>query len=80
VNKIPNVAAVSLSEAGHPIHATITLVRSFSSAAISTWASQNLAPWSTALSEALTYFRSVTAAGFRHDANVTGGKHPNDFP
>ena len=37
-NKIPIVAAVSLNEAGHPIHARITAVSGFSSEAIGTWA------------------------------------------
>ncbi len=50
-NKVPIVAAVSLSEAGHPIHAKITPVRSFSSGAISTWASQNLSPGSAVLTD-----------------------------
>jgi transposase-like protein len=79
-NKIPIVAAVSLNEAGHPIHAKITPVRSFSSGTISTWASQNLAPGSAVLSDGLACFRSVTVAGCSHEAVVTGGKHPNDLP
>jgi hypothetical protein len=45
-NKIPIVAAVSLDEAGHPIHARITAVSGFSSEAIGTWAREHLAPGS----------------------------------
>jgi hypothetical protein len=45
-NKIPIVAAVSLNEAGHPIHARITAVSGFSSEAIGTWAREHLAPGS----------------------------------
>jgi hypothetical protein len=45
-NKIPIVAAVSLNEAGHPIHARITAVSGFSSEAIAEWAKQHLAPGS----------------------------------
>jgi hypothetical protein len=32
------------------------------------------------LSEGLACFHSVTAADFRHEAIVTGGKHQNDLP
>jgi transposase-like protein len=45
-NKIPIVAAVSLNEAGHPIHARITAVNGFSSEAIGAWAREYLAPGS----------------------------------
>ena len=45
-NKIPIVAAVSLDEAGHPIHARITAVCGFSSEAIADWAKHHLAPGS----------------------------------
>ena len=45
-NKIPIVAAVSLDEAGHPIHARITAVSGFSSEAIGAWAREHLAPGS----------------------------------
>jgi transposase-like protein len=79
-NKIPIVAAVSLNEAGHPIHAKITPVLGFSSEAIENWAAQNLAPGSAVLSDGLACFRSVTTAGCSHQAIVTGGKHPNDLP
>ena len=79
-NKIPIVAAVSLNEAGHPIHAKITPVLGFSSEAIAAWASENLAPGCAVLSDGLACFRAVTGAGCNHQAVVTGGKHPNDLP
>ena len=79
-NKIPIVAAVSLNEAGHPIHAKITPVIGFSSDAVGAWASENLAPGSAVLSDGLACFRSVTTAGCSHEAVVTGGKHPNELP
>lgn len=41
-NKIPIMAAGSLNEAGHPIHAGITPLLGFSSKAIESWAAQNL--------------------------------------
>jgi transposase-like protein len=79
-NKISIVAAISLNEAGHPIHAKITPVACFSSEAIGAWASRNLAPGSAVLSDGLACFRAVTTANCHHKAVVTGGKHPNDLP
>jgi len=79
-NKIPIVAAVSLSEAGHPIHAKIMPLTSFSSEALDAWARENLAPGCAVLSDGLACFRSVTTAGCSHETIVTGGKHPNDLP
>ena len=79
-NKIPIVAAVSLNEAGHPIHIRITAVSGFSSDAIAHWANCHLAPGSHVLSDGLACFRAVTKANCHHKAVVTGGKHPNDLP
>ena len=79
-NKVPIVAAISLNEAGRPIHAKITPVIGFSSDAIGNWARKNLAPGSAVLSDGLACFRSVTTAGCSHHAIVTGRKHPNDLP
>jgi hypothetical protein len=79
-NKIPIVAAVSLNEAGHPIHAKITPVLGFTSESISAWAGKHLAAGSAVLSDGLACFRSVTTAGCSHQAVVTGGKHPNELP
>jgi hypothetical protein len=79
-NKIPIVAAVSLSEAGHPIHAKITPVTGFSSEAFGAWARENLVPGCAVLSDGLACFRSVTTAGCSHEAIFTGGKHRNDLP
>lgn len=79
-NKIPIVAAISLNEAGHPIHARITAVSGFCSEAISDWAKRHLAPGSQVLSDGLGCFRAVTTANSYHKAVFTGGKHPNDLP
>jgi hypothetical protein len=59
-NKIPIVAAVSLNEAGHPIHVKMTPVAGFSSDAVGAWAREHLAPGSAVLSDGLACFRSVT--------------------
>ena len=79
-NKIPIVAAVSLNEAGHPIHARITAVSGFSSEAIADWAKRHLSPGSQVLSDGLACFRAVTTANCHHKAVITGGKHPNELP
>ena len=60
-NKIPIVAAVSLNEAGHPIHARISAVSSFSSEAIADWAKRHLMPGSHVLSDGLACFRPLSA-------------------
>jgi transposase-like protein len=59
-NKIPIVVAVSLNEAGHPVHARITAVSGFSSEAIADWAKHHLAAGSQVLSDGLACFRAVT--------------------
>jgi hypothetical protein len=79
VNKVPIVVAVSLNEAGHPIHASITAVSGFSSEAISDWTAQHLAPGYVVLSNGLACFRSVTTAGWSHQVVMTGGRNPNDL-
>jgi hypothetical protein len=78
--KIPIVAAISLNESGHPIHARMTAVSGFSSEAIADWAKHHLASGSQVLSDGLACFRSVTTAGCSHEAIVTGGKHPSELP
>jgi len=42
-NKVPIVAAVSLDEAGHPIHVKVAKIETFSFAAIADWAQVALA-------------------------------------
>ena len=71
-NKIPIVAAVSLNEAGHPIHARITGVSGFSSEAIAEWAKRHLMPGSQVLSDGLACFRAVTTANCDHKFAVNG--------
>lgn len=78
-NMIPIVPAVSLNEAGHPIHARITSVSGFCSEAIAEWAKRHLMPGSHVLSDGLACFRAVTTANCHHKSVVTGGKHSNDL-
>ena len=79
-NQIPIVAAVSLNEAGHPIHARITAVSGFSSEAIADWAKYHPAPGSQVLSDGLAFLPAVVTAGCHHKAVVTGGDHPSGLP
>ena len=79
-NKIPIIAAISLNESGHPIHAKITPVIGFSSEAVGSWAMAHLDPDCAVLTDGLACFRSVITAGCSHEGVVTGGKHPNDLP
>ena len=52
-NKVPFVAAVSLSDEGHPLRVKLTPVSSFSMVAIGQWAKTHLAPGSTVFSDGL---------------------------
>ena len=61
-NKIPLVAAVSLNEAGNPIHARINQFTGFRSEAIGACSSRYLAPDCVALSSDLACFRAVTCS------------------
>lgn len=78
-NKIPIVAAISLNEAGHPIHARITAVSGFNSEAIAEWA-RRPPPGSHVLSDGLACFRAVTTANYQQKAVISGGKYPNALP
>jgi len=50
-NKVPFVAAVSLSDVGHPLRVKLTLVAGFTLKAIEDWALENLAPDATVSSD-----------------------------
>jgi hypothetical protein len=79
-NKIPFVAAVSLSDDGHPARAKLSPVPAFSLQAIAQWASLHLAPGSTVRSDGLACFSAVTAAGCTHQPTVVAGRKPRDLP
>jgi len=79
-NKVPFVAAVSLSDEGHPLRTKLTLVPGFSLKAIEQWAKSCLAPGSTVFSDGLACFSAVTAAGCAHQPTVVAGRKPNDLP
>lgn len=79
-NKVPFVAAVSLSNQGQPLFVKLSLVEGFNSAAIKDWAVKNLAPGCKVLSDGLACFNAVTEANCTHTANVVCTSKPRDLP
>lgn len=79
-NKVPFVAAVSLTEEGHPLRIKVTQVDGFTLNAIAQWARQNLALGSTVLSDGRACFNAVTQAGCTHQCTVVAGRKPKDVP
>ena len=79
-NKVPFVAAVSLSEDDRPLRVRLTPVPGFTLKAIAAWAKDNLAPESAVFSDGLACFGAVTAAGCSHHPTVMAGRKPKDVP
>jgi hypothetical protein len=79
-NKVPIVAAVSLDEAGHPIHMKVAKVETFSFAAIADWAQDTLGRGCEVISDGLACFRAVAVVGCIHQPVIVNGRHPEDLP
>lgn len=79
-NKSPFVAAISLSDEGHPLRIKLTPISGFSLKAIAQWAPSCLASNSTVFSDGLACFTAVTAAGCTHHPTVVAGRKPKDLP
>lgn len=79
-NKVPFVAAVSLSDDGHPLRTKLTLVPGFTLKSIAQWAKDQLAPGTTVFSDGLACFSAVTEAGCVHQPTVVAGRKPKDLP
>ena len=79
-NKVPFVAAVSLSDDGQPLRTKLTPVQGFTLNAIALWAKGHLAPGSTVFSDGLACFGAVTDAGCTHQPTVVAGRKPKDLP
>jgi len=79
-NKVPIVAAVSLDDAGHPIHVKVSKVATFSFAAIADWAQDALARGCEVISDGLACFRAVAEVGCIHQPVIADGRHPKDLP
>jgi transposase-like protein len=79
-NKVAFVAAVSLTDEGHPLRVKLSPVPGFKLKAIAEWASKSLAPGSTVYSDSLACFNAVTQAGCTHECTVVAGRKPKDVP
>ena len=79
-NKVPIVAAVSIDDAGHPIHLKLATVRTFSFAAIADWTQVALAKGCEVMSDGLACFRAVAEVGCVHQPVIVKGRHPNELP
>jgi len=79
-NKVPFIGAVSLDEEGHPLRAKFTQLPGFTRKALADWASANLGPASTVVSDGLACFAGVTDAGCAHQPTVVGSRKPKDLP
>jgi len=79
-NKVPIVAAVSIDEAGHPIHMKVAEVETFSFAAIADWAQDALARGWEVISDGLACFRAAAEVGCIHQPVIVDGRHPKDLP
>ncbi len=79
-NKVPFVAAVALSEEGHPLRIKLNPIAAFSRQAITTWAKANLKPGCNVLSDGLACFAGVVDADCAHSWVVVGDRKPRDLP
>lgn len=79
-NKVPFVAAISLSEDGRPLRARLTPVPGFTLKAIAAWAKDHLAPETAVFSDGLACFGAVTEAGCSHHPTVMAGRKPKEVP
>ncbi len=79
-NKVPFIGAVCLDEEGHPLRAKFTQLPGFTRKALADWASANLSPASTVISDGLACFAGVTDAGCTHQPTVVGSRKPKELP
>lgn len=79
-NKVPFVAAVSTTDAGHPLHVKLSPISGFTTKAITDWARKNLAPGCDVRSDGLSCFAGVIDAGCAHSYVIAGGRKPRDLP
>ncbi len=79
-NKIPFVAAISLSEQGRPLRIKLAPVPGFTRKAIVDWATESLHPRSVVTSDGLACFAGVSDAGCLHRPIIAGGRKPKDLP
>lgn len=73
--KTPFVAAVSVTDEGHPISMRMTVVDGFTNEAIEQWANHHLVSGSVILSDKLACFNSTKSAGCHHFGLKTSGNY-----
>jgi hypothetical protein len=71
-NKVPFIAAVQTNDQGHPRYAVFSTVKSFSKEDVEIWAKRSLMLSSLVVSDGLSCFRAVEAAGCVHHREVVG--------
>lgn len=79
-NKVPLVAAVSVTAEGHPRYVKLAPVPGFTRKAIADWARADLDPGCYVISDGLGCFAGVTDAGCHHHPLVVGGRKPQEVP
>jgi transposase-like protein len=79
-NKVPFVAAVSMSGEGRPRYLKLTPVAGFTHEAIGQWAGAHLQPGTRVASDGLACFAAVREAGCEHQPTVVGGAKPRELP
>ena len=79
-NKVPFVAAVSLSARGHPLYVKMSPLPGFTLKAVASWARSNLEPGTNVLSDGLNCFPGVIDAGCAHSYIVVGQRKPRELP
>lgn len=79
-NKVPFIAAVSLTDEGHPLRVRLTPLRGFTLKAVAAWAREYLAPDCAVFSDGLACFGAVTEAGCTHQPTVMAGRKPREVP
>ena len=79
-NKVPFVAAVSLSDEGRPRYLKLTPVAGFTHEAIKQWACAHLHPGACVASDGLACFTAVREAGCEHQHTVVGSAKPRELP
>lgn len=79
-NKVPFVAAISLSAEGRPLYIKMAPVPGFTRKAIVDWAKEDLSSGCVVTSDGLACFNGVIDAGCQHRAIIAGGRKPKDMP
>lgn len=79
-NKVPIVAAVSTSDAGHPLRVKLSPLSGFTREAIATWAKVHLQPGCDVRTDGLNCFAGVIDAGCAHSFVVVGQRKPREMP